>query len=87
MSGGTGSSTGNTLASPGDLTANGNWTLAPGQTGSFTAAGFDQYASIWLKSLTFSFQDPPAVPEPGTVGLALIGGGLLGLRAWRRRRA
>ena len=32
------------------------------------------------------FSSPPGVPEPGTVGLALIGGGVLGLRAWRRRR-
>ncbi len=28
---------------------------------------------------------PAAVPEPGTVGLALLGAGAIGLRAWRRR--
>ncbi len=86
MSGGSGTSTGNSMSTGGTFTANGNWQLAPGQVGTLTPQSFAAATAYsQLKSLSFNVVPAAAVPEPGTVGLALVGAGVLGVRAWRRR--
>jgi hypothetical protein len=52
MSGGSGTSTGNSLTtSTGTFTANGNWQLAPGQTGKLTGTINNRYGQ--MQSWTF----------------------------------
>jgi len=82
MSGGSNSSSGNALSSTGTFTANGNWTLAPGQSGTLSASNFNSTGLAQFKSLTFDVT-PAAVPEPSTLGFILAG---LGAVVARRRR-
>jgi hypothetical protein len=83
MSGGSNFSPGNPLSSTGAHTANGNWTLAPGQSGTLSASGFASNGLAQFKSLTFDVTPATAVPEPSTLGAFLVG---LGAVVARRRR-
>jgi hypothetical protein len=83
LSGGSGTSTNNPFNSTGTFTANGNWSLASGETGTLTAGPFTGGMSQ-LNSMTFSIVP---VPEPSTYALAAIATGVLGAVARRQRKA
>ena len=53
FSGGSGTSTGNAFGVGADQIANGDWTLAPGQTGRFTASGLDASKTNNIRSWTW----------------------------------
>lgn len=82
MSGGTGSSSGNSLTAQGTFTANGAWTLAPGETGTLTGSGIAATQFAQLKSMTFSVTP---VPEPSTYALGVIATGVLAFAAKKRK--
>ena len=83
LSGGSGTSTNNPFNTTGTFTANGNWSLASGETGTLTAGPFAGIELGQLKSMTFS---TVPVPEPSTYALAAIATGVLGAVARRRQR-
>lgn len=84
LSGGSGTSTNNPFNTTGTFTANGNWSLASGETGTLTAGPFAAGEMGQLKSMTFS---TVPVPEPSTYALAAIATGVLGAVARRQRKA
>ncbi len=84
LSGGSGSSNQNSLASTGVFSANGNWMLAPGQTGTLTATGFSGTNAAQFNQLTFN-ATTAAVPEPSTLALFFIGAGALGMSRRKHR--
>ena len=84
LSGGSGTSTNNPFNTTGTFTANGNWSLASGETGTLTAGPFATGEVGQLKSITFS---TVPVPEPSTYALAAIATGVLGDVARRQRKA
>ena len=84
LSGGSGTSTNNPFNTTGTFTANGNWSLASGETGTLTAGSFIGVQMSQLKSMTFSIVP---VPEPSTYALAAIATGVLGAVARRQRKA
>lgn len=83
MSGGSGSSSGNSLASTGSFSANGNWSLTPSQTGTLTATGFGTSGLAQFKSMTFAVTP---VPEPCTYALGATAAGVM-VFATRRRKS
>lgn len=82
LSGGSGTSTNNPFNSTGTFTANGNWSLASGETGTLTAGPFTVGELSQLNSMTFSIVP---VPEPSTYALGLVATGVLAAVARRRR--
>lgn len=83
MSGGSGTSTGNSLGSTGNFNASGNWILAPGDTGTLTASGFDTGSAggiAQFASITFT-----VVPEPSTYALGVTAAGVMAFAARRRK--
>lgn len=84
MSGGSGTSTANPLQTVGTYTPNGNWGLAPSQTGTMTISGFgtDDSDFAQFKSMTFSYIP---VPEPSTYALGAIATGVMAFAARRRK--
>jgi len=83
LTGGTGTSTNNTLASTGVKTYNGSYSIAPGQTVTLTSSGTTDLKLSQIKYMTFS----TVVPEPSTYALGLVATGVLGAVARRRRAA
>ena len=82
LTGGTGTSNNNTLATTGLKTYNGSYSIAPGQTVSLTSTGTtDSYLSQ-IKYMTFTVVP---VPEPSTYALAAIATVVLGAMARRRK--
>jgi hypothetical protein len=81
LSGGTGTSTNNTLASTGVKNYNGSYSITPGQTVTLTSSYTSGQSKI--KFMTFS----TAVPEPSTYALGLVATGVLAAVARRRRAA
>lgn len=82
LTGGTGTSNNNTLATTGLKTYNGSYSIAPGQTVSLTSTGTtDSYLSQ-IKYMTFTVVP---VPEPSTYALAAIATVVLGAVARRRK--
>jgi hypothetical protein len=79
LSGGTGTSTNNTLASTGVKNYNGSYSITPGQTVTLTPGSTSGQSTI--KFMTFS----TAVPEPSTYALGLVATGVLAAVARRRR--
>lgn len=70
-----------------ELTALFNYITGPNGLGSF-ALGFDpdcHFFNDWIKLEIYTANPPPQVPEPAT--LALLGTGLAGLYARKRRKA
>ena len=89
LTGGTGTSTNNTLGTSmgvlGNVNFNGSYSIAPGQTVSLKATGmqaWDGYSAI--QKITFS---TVAVPEPSTYALAAIATGVMAAIARRRKAA
>lgn len=82
LTGGTGTSTNNTLASTGVITYNGSYSIAPGQTVTLTSTGTNDTMLSQIKFMTFT-----VVPEPSTYALGLVATGVLGAVARRRRVA
>ena len=75
LSGGSGTSANNTLSTTGTFTANGNWTLAPGQTGTLTATGFGGTDFSQLRSLTFNtVATPPVITVQPQSAVVAVGG-------------
>ncbi len=82
LTGGTGTSTNNTLASTGVKTYNGSYSIAPGQTVSLTTTSATQADISQIKSMTFTVLP---VPEPSTYALAAIATGVMAAIARRRK--
>lgn len=82
MSGGSGNFTGNSLGSTGNFNASGNWVLAPGDTGTLTASGFDAQKSGLAQFASFTFT---VVPEPSTHALGVTAAGVMAFAARRRK--
>ena len=83
MSGGSGSSSGNALSSTGSFNANGNWSLAPSQTGTLTATGFGTSGLAQFRAMAFAVTP---VPEPSTYALGATAAGVM-VFATRRRKS
>ena len=81
LTGGTGTSTGNSLSSVGVFNYNGSYTIAPGQTVRFTSSS-SGVSNSQLKYMTFS-----TVPEPSTYALGAIATGVMAAVARRRKAA
>lgn len=69
-----------------------NWTvpnaLAPGQQVVFSALVTESLTGwVQVSPLTITLAAPPAVPSLGLVSMVATGAGLVGLAAWRLRRA
>lgn len=79
LSGGTGTSTGNSLASAGVFNYNGSYSINTSQTVRLTSGDIGIQAS-YLKSMTFS-----TVPEPSTYALGAIATGVITYLARRRK--
>lgn len=80
LNGGTGTSSGNSLASVGVFNFNGSKLIAPGETVTFLSPGStDMYGST-IKAFTFS-----TVPEPSTYALGAIATGMMAAVARRRK--
>ncbi len=79
LTGGTGTSTGNSLSSIGVFNYNGSYAIAPGQTVRFSTTSSGP-SNSQLKFMTFS-----TVPEPSTYALGAIATGVMGLLARRRK--
>ncbi len=80
LSGGNGSSTGNSLSTVGVFNYNGSMLIAPGDTVLFNSPGTNENVFSTIKSMTFS-----SVPEPSTYALATIATGVMGVLARRRK--
>jgi len=72
LNGGTGTSTGNSLASVGVFNFNGSKLIAPGDTVTFLSAGTTDMYDSTIKKFTFS-----TVPEPSTYALGAIATGVM----------
>ena len=81
LTGGTGTSTGNSLSSVGVFNYNGSYAIAPGQTVRFTSSS-SGVSNSQLKYMTFS-----TVPEPSTYALGAIATGVMAAVARRRKAA
>jgi hypothetical protein len=79
LTGGTGTSTGNSLSTAGVLNYNGSYSINTSQTVTLTSGEINVQAS-YLKAMTFS-----TVPEPSTYALAAIATGVMGVLARRRK--
>ena len=80
LSGGTGESTGNSLASVGVFNYNGSMLIAPGDTVLFNSPGTNDFMYAEIKYMTFS-----TVPEPSTYALGAIATGVMAAVARRRK--
>ena len=83
LTGGTGTSTNNTLASTGVFSYNGSYSIASGQTVNLTSTTTNGGELSEIKYMTFTVVP---VPEPSTYALAAIATGVLGAVARRRQR-
>jgi len=85
LAGGSGASNNNLLNSLATYPADGNWTIAPGQTGTLTATGFSGVEMAQLHTLTFDILANP-VPEPSTYALLCISLGVVGYARRKSRK-
>jgi hypothetical protein len=80
LTGGTGTSTNNSLATIGVFNFNGQFSIAQGQTVNFSAPGTSALSTI--KRMTFTIVP---VPEPSTYALGAIATGVMAFVARRRK--